>query len=168
VDLLLDALEQLEPADWEKIEIFRIHGGGPLAKDVRRRAAGLVNAGRPVSVGGYLDKAGAEDLIAESDWLVIPSRVESIPLIYSDALKLRCAVLATPVGDLPELIVRHRSGELAEVVSAAALCRLFSDVLERRRPVDYCGGLGRAAAEFSLTSVARHLDPHVGTTDTAV
>jgi glycosyltransferase involved in cell wall biosynthesis len=140
VDLLLDALEQLEPADWEKIEIFRIHGGGPLAKDVRRRAAGLVNAGRPVSVGGYLDKSEAQDLIAASDWLVLPSRIESIPVIFSDAIKLAAPLVATPVGDLPDLMREHEVGVLCESATADGI---------------RCGV--RAALAASASAFAKHM-----------
>jgi glycosyltransferase involved in cell wall biosynthesis len=68
--------------------------------------------GHPVNVGGYLDTAEATELIAWSDYLMLPSRVESIPVIFSDAAQLGRPLVATPVGDLPRLFGQHEFGIL--------------------------------------------------------
>jgi glycosyltransferase involved in cell wall biosynthesis len=121
IDLLLEALESLEASDWERIDSVRIHGGGPLEAEVVRRVVALIDAGHPVSVGGYLNKAHAEDLIAGSDWLILPSRIESIPVIFSDAIKLHTPLVATPVGDLPELMREHDAGILCDSATAGGI-----------------------------------------------
>lgn len=124
-DLLLDALALLTDADWTRIERIEIQGGGPLDALVRERAERLRAAGRPVEVGGFLDKPAAAAAFARSDWLLLPSRIESIPVVFSDAMKLGRPIVSMPVGDLPRLFAERDVGVVAADVSAAA----FADAL---------------------------------------
>ena len=157
VDLLLDALAQLSDADWQKIEVFDIHGGGPMESAVRDRVQALKRSGRPVAVGGYLDKPAAEKIIGAADYVVIPSRIESIPVVFSDAVKLGCPVITTPVGDLKELVEADPPcGLVADAVSAAAIAAAISSAVNR--PADsFSTGLERAARMFDLASVANRV-----------
>ncbi len=118
VDLLLDALELLGDADWQAIERVDIQGGGALEGLVRARVSMLQSIGRPVEAGRYLTKSEAETAITDSDWVLIPSRIESIPVVFSDAVKLGRPIVAMPVGDLPRLFSQHDIGCLASGVSA--------------------------------------------------
>ena len=113
VDLLIDALELLDDQDWARIESVRIDGGGPLEQDVRSRLKRIAESGKPVVAGGYLDQSAAIQLLQQTDYLLLPSRIESIPVVFSDALKMHCAVVANPVGDLPTLFGHYCVGELA-------------------------------------------------------
>lgn len=125
IDLLLDALALLTDADWARIERIEIQGGGPLDALVRERAERLRTAGRRVEVGGFLDKPAAAAAFARSDWLLLPSRIESIPVVFSDAMKLGRPIVSMPVGDLPRLLAERDVGVLAADVSAGA----FADAL---------------------------------------
>jgi glycosyltransferase involved in cell wall biosynthesis len=69
IDILMDALGLLSDEDWSKIAMIRIEGGGPLNVKVHKVASDLRNLGRPIQVGGYLDKRGAADLIAWADYV---------------------------------------------------------------------------------------------------
>jgi len=128
VDLLLDALALLDDADWASIESVRIEGGGPLEPLVRERCAALRALGRPVTDGGFLDRAAAADALGWADRLLLPSRIESIPLIFSDAMHFRVPVVAMPVGDLPTLVT-DSGGWVAESVCAASFGTAISQAL---------------------------------------
>lgn len=117
IDLLLDALAMLDDTDWLGIESVEIQGGGLLESLVHERIAILRLAGRPVTVGGFLAKNEAVAAIARADWIIIPSRIESIPVVFSDAVKLGRPVIVTPVGDLPKL-VQDRCGIVAMATDA--------------------------------------------------
>lgn len=161
VDLLLGALGLLSPDDWERIEEIRIFGGGPLDRPVRAAAASLASQGRPVVTGGYLDKAAAAGLIGWADFLLLPSRIESIPVIFSDAAQLRTALIATPVGDLPALHDRYEFGILAAGTSEVEYCRAIRSALADR-PGRFDAGLNAAADEFDLGTVARRFLGDIG------
>ena len=153
-DLLLDALRQLSERDWSRIATVRICGGGPLQDEVQRVVRELQGQNRPVEVGGYLDKQGAANLIAWADFLLLPSRIESIPVIFSDALQVCTPIIATPVGDLPALHDKYSFGILAAAASSAA----FAEALRRALDSDatkYQAGLELAAADFELSGIAR-------------
>jgi glycosyltransferase involved in cell wall biosynthesis len=104
IDLLVQALELFGDVDWQRIEAIRIHGGGPLETQVQAQTAPLIQAGRPLTVGGYLDRDGARDLLDWADYVVIPSRMRVFRSSSSDAMQMRCPVIAMPVGDLPQLL----------------------------------------------------------------
>lgn len=157
VDLLLDALVQLNDADWRNIESIEVQGGGPLEPLVRERVAALQRAGKPVQAGRFLAKPDAEAAIARADWIVIPSRIESIPVVFSDAMKSGRPVIATPVGDLPRLLKDDLAcGVLAEAVSPIAVAAALHVALAGDS-TRYLEGLRRQAIGFALPAIAQRL-----------
>lgn len=156
VDLLLDALGLLGDEDWQRIERVEIQGGGPLEPLVRARVAALQAQRRPVEAGRYLTKPEAEAAIARADWVLIPSRIESIPVVFSDAMKLGRPVVAMPVGDLPQLLEADACGVMAESVCAAAFCNAIRRALAG--PVGgLLAGVQMQALRFDLERCAREL-----------
>ena len=154
IDLLLEALELLNDDDWSGIDTFEIQGGGPLESLVRSRVNVLESRGRAVKLGAFLSKDEAEKAIANSDWVVIPSRIESIPVIFSDAMKMSRPVVATPVGDLPRLMrewgcgIECRSTEPQDIAHGLreAICsKRFPDISPNLKEI------------FSLSEIARRV-----------
>ncbi|HLF24925.1 MAG TPA: glycosyltransferase [Anaerolineae bacterium] len=107
VDILLEAMEiVLQRVPHVQLHLF---GGGSLEKPIRWRASqGRLRDG--VTVYGFADPATATAYLKACDVLVIPSRLESIPVIYSDALQCGCPVVATDVGDLGQIVRQHGTG----------------------------------------------------------
>ena len=130
VDLFLDALSQLTDDDWARISEVRVRGGGPLETEVREAVEQLRSQGRPVDLGGYLDADEAIELFTWTDYLVLPSRVESIPVIFSDAAQLGRPLVATPVGDLPRLFAQSEFGVLAQAPTADAIAAALREALD--------------------------------------
>jgi glycosyltransferase involved in cell wall biosynthesis len=155
-DMLLDSLHLLSDEDWAKIEEVRIFGGGPLEKIVKSGYASLKEAGRPVLLGGYLDRTQAAKLLLWTDYLLIPSRIESIPVTFSDAMQCMCPVIATPVGDLPRLVTEYQVGVLAADVSAQAFAHAIKQVL-RQSPQNFAAGVKQVANDFSLEYIVERL-----------
>lgn len=154
VDLLLQALLQLDDAAWQRIAAVRMAGGGPLESQVRGAVAELQRRGRPVELLGFLDRTAAASLLTWADWLAIPSRIESIPVVFSDALQAGCPVVAMPVGDLPRLLRDARLGELAADVSASALAQALRAALLGAAPTQRGAALAAAARDFSVARSA--------------
>ena len=59
-----------------------------------------------------LDWADAMKIVSESQILVVPSRIESIPQVIKEAFFLKIPVIATNVGGIPELISDNVTGLL--------------------------------------------------------
>lgn len=149
IDLLLDALGQLDMSDWSRISEVRIAGGGPLQDVVRSKVALLQAAGHPVALDGYLDRDGATRALANADWLLLPSRIESIPVVFSDAMKMQLPVIAMPVGDLPALFANDDVGCLAKSVDARAFAAAISEGLQRP-PKRFAAAMVRCGTRFAI------------------
>lgn len=165
VDLLLEALALLDDDDWLRIERVDVCGGGPLETLVRAGVEGLQSSGRPVTLHGYLDQSAAEEAIGQADYLLIPSRIESIPVVFSDAMKLHCPVVSMPVGDLATLVTRTPecglvAGEVTARGFAAAISQALATSAAERVP-----GTEVRASQFDLATIASRLIASGGTGD---
>lgn len=156
VDLMIESLGLLSDKDWEKIEEVRICGGGQLESVVGSSCNDFGMAGRPVKMGGYLDKAKAAELLAWADYLLLPSRIESIPVVFSDAMQAGCPVIAMPVGDLPMLMRENEVGILAHEVTAEAFARAMRVALAVP-PEWFSPGLKEACKMFDVHRTAGRL-----------
>lgn len=150
IDLLIEALELLDSSDWNEIETVVIAGGGPLEMLVRSKVATLVGQGRAIVLLDYLNKEQATHHISNSDYQIIPSRIESIPVIFSDAIQCETAVISTPVGDLPHFINKYNLGFVAKEVSSLAILEVLKSVLfcENKNKPDF----ENAKTLFSVSS----------------
>jgi glycosyltransferase involved in cell wall biosynthesis len=153
-DLLLESLNLLTDEDWQRIAEVRIHGGGPLAELVQAEGKKLKEKGRPVIIGGYLNRDEATSLYRWADYLLIPSRIESIPVVFSDAMQAKCPVIATPVGDLPRLLETYHVGVLAKEPSTRAFADAIHAAIEKPL-ILFDQDLQRAAQAFDLTQTGR-------------
>jgi glycosyltransferase involved in cell wall biosynthesis len=111
-----------------------IIGDGPLAGEMRRRAAALALTDR-VEVTGSLPRAQALERLRAVDVLLMPSLWEGMPLAALEAMAMGVPVVASAVGGLNEIIEDGRSGFLVEGRDpgpyAAAVRRLIADPAER-------------------------------------
>lgn len=157
VDLLLDALARLQDEDWHRIASVEVCGGGPLEPQVRAGARRLIDAGRPLVVHGFLDKPAAEAAMLRADWLLIPSRIESIPLIFSDAMKLGLPVVSAPVGDLGTLVAAAPAcGRVASAADPHAFATALASALQTDSSL-YSAGVTDRAARFDLGAIATRI-----------
>ncbi|MDI1300710.1 MAG: glycosyltransferase [bacterium] len=155
-DLLLEALSLLTDQEWSRIESVHFAGGGALEPAVRAAVARLQAQGRPVQLEGYMNADEAAALIGWADYLLLPSRVESIPVIFSDALQAGTPLIATPVGDLPALHRLHEFGVLARSVTAPDFARAIATAVSSRPDV-FAPALKRLHERFDLDGVVVEL-----------
>lgn len=93
--------------------------------------------GERIALPGWVDRATASRLLADADILVLPSHHEAMPIAVLEAMAAGVAVVATPVGSVPEVLQDGVSALLvppgAPAALAQALARLLDDPAERRR-----------------------------------
>lgn len=156
VDLLLEALKKLDDSCWTQIQEIRICGGGPMEQLVAREIELLRKLGRPVFQFGFLDKREAAELFQWADFVLLPSRIESIPVVFSDAVHSMRPLISTPVGDLPELMERYRLGVLAQNVTAIAYAQAIAKAVTVG-PAVFAERMGEAARVFDIDKIASDL-----------
>jgi glycosyltransferase involved in cell wall biosynthesis len=129
---LVEALSRLAPRnDWRAT----IAGNGDV-EQTRERARQLGIADR-VAVPGWLDAEGVNDVLDKTDIFVLPSFAENLPMAILEAFARGIAVIATPVGAVPEVVDHGRNGLIVKVGVvgdlAATLGLLISDGELRER-----------------------------------
>ena len=109
-----------------------------------------------VKMYGYADPRSATAYLKACDALVIPSRIESIPVIFSDAMACSCPVVTTAVGDMPRLIQEHDVGVLCPPENPQALASAMASIIKGGPPRErYRPALSRTARLFSASQSAR-------------
>lgn len=131
VPQLIDALGHLSTrSDW----FATIAGNGQL--DQSRSHAQRLGIAARVDLPGWLGPDETATLLSRTDILVLPSFVENLPMVVIEGFAYGLAVIATPVGAVPEVIDHERNGLLVPVDNvgalAAALDRLVEDGELRR------------------------------------
>jgi glycosyltransferase involved in cell wall biosynthesis len=125
VPQLVDALGKLAcRADWTAT----IAGSGEV-QQTRDQARRLGIADR-VDIPGWLDPSETAELLQRTDILALPSFVETLPMAVIEAFAYGVAVVATPVGAVPEVIAHERNGLLVPVGDVEALAKALSQLLE--------------------------------------
>ncbi|MDR3534449.1 MAG: WecB/TagA/CpsF family glycosyltransferase [Rhodopila sp.] len=125
-----------------------IAGDGPVEKF--RQVVGKTGLQDRVTLPGWLDRDATSDLLRRADIFVLPSHHEAMPIAILEAMAHGLAVIATPVGVIPEFLT---NGETALLVPpgipgrlAEAIARLIDDADERQR----LGAAGHAVFRASL------------------
>jgi glycosyltransferase involved in cell wall biosynthesis len=105
---------------------------------------------------GFKNKEEAMELLRWADYVLIPSRRDSIPVIFSDAMQCRRPVVVNPVGDLPFVVGRFRAGLISESVSARAFAEAMARALASC-PASFDQGLREAASFFDVEEIGRQV-----------
>lgn len=130
-------------------------GGGPDEASLRRRAA-FPDVKDHVTLGGWLDDSNYLAQIRACDFMIIPSRMESIPLVLSDAVQAGKPVIVSDVGDMGAMIRKTPAGIVVPSEDPEALARAL------RRMADdgaehYTPEVDKLASEFGLPAITERL-----------
>lgn len=148
IDVLLEAVAGLPEELRDGLRVH-VYGDGPMREELSRRA------GRPDLVGtvvleGIADGELVADALASADLAVIPSRLESIPLVLSDICRAGTPLVATDAGDMGELVARFEAGTVVPAGDAGALAQAISEALGN-------GDSGGAGTPAGRAALAEHL-----------
>jgi glycosyltransferase involved in cell wall biosynthesis len=141
-DVLVEAAKQLVPL-FPKL-VFLVVGDGPGREWVREKISAAGMADHFILTGHRDD---IPEIMALSDVIVLTSDKEGVPQSLTQAMAMEKAVIAAPVGGIPDLIIDDATGLFAEAGNgasfAAAIARVLADEELRER-------LGKAARQHVL------------------
>ncbi|WNG40187.1 glycosyltransferase family 4 protein [Archangium violaceum] len=137
---------------------LRVVGDGPAQQSLRALAVELGIQHQTEFLGLRND---VHELLSTSDICIQPALAEAFGLTIAEAMACGCAVVASRVGGIPELIEHGRNGLLVEpgdeVGLATALERLVNDPALRHQ--FGMASRQRACERFELSqTVRRHVD----------
>lgn len=109
-DTLIEAVKLL-PRDLLEKTHFHLFGGGGLENSLmdKIKKYDLENA---VSLGDFIDARKASGYLSACACLIIPSRIESIPVILSDGLQAGIPLIVSDTGDMGNLVREHAAGKV--------------------------------------------------------
>ena len=152
-ETLLRALPQLRDAGHQLTVL--IAGDGAERANLETLARELALGPEQVRFLGF--RSDVPDLLAASDFFLLPSRTEGLPLSMLEAMTHGLPAIATPVGGIPEVIHSGEHGLLVPVddppALAAAMGRLCGDPALLRTMGDQARR--RALSEFSFERMTR-------------
>jgi len=108
---------------------------------------------------GWVDEPEVQRLLARADVMVLPSYAEGLPLSVLEALAHGLAVIATPVGAIPEVIEDGTSGLLVAPGEVEALAGALEHVVRDQdlRARLAMNGRARWEREHAVPVYARHM-----------
>jgi glycosyltransferase involved in cell wall biosynthesis/O-antigen/teichoic acid export membrane protein len=123
--ILIEALGRLQTeTPWRAV----IAGDGDIAA-ARRSADGFGLASR-VRLTGWVGAEEVDHLLATSDILVLPSFEETLPMAVVEAFGAGLAVIATPVGALPDILTSGETGLMVAPGDVAGLTAAIGALIE--------------------------------------
>ena len=128
---------------------MNVVGDGELG-GMLKTLAGQLGMEENVRFWGRVDNSVVDDVLAETDVLVLPSTwEENQPVSVSEALASRTPVIASRVGGIPEQVRDGVDGLLYDAESVEALAGRMREFIEhpewisRVRPAGLCGDRGQ-------------------------
>lgn len=118
-------------------------------------AAGLAQ----VELPGALPRKEVLQRLARSQVFCLPSYWEGFPLSVLEAMAAETAVVASGVGDVPEMLDQGKAGVLVEPRDPAGLATALRELLEDRERISALGRAARARVEerYDQRVMARRL-----------
>ncbi|MEI8195878.1 MAG: glycosyltransferase, partial [Phycisphaerae bacterium] len=127
---------------------FVMTGNGPEWNAVMRQIAEAGLRERFYTPGFVAD---VKPLLARADVVVVPSRIEGIPIILLEALALGKPVVASRVGGIPAVITSGGNGYLCDPGQLEQYAQIIETL---RQDPELRSQVGRAARQYAL----KHLD----------
>jgi glycosyltransferase involved in cell wall biosynthesis len=129
-DVLLEAIRLLG-SQTRQGTFFHFFGLGQLQAELQTKvdAYSLADC---VAINGPMTAPVLAAYLERVAYLVIPSRIESIPVILSDALQKRCPIIATNVGDMGKLLAEYQAGYVAASADPRELAMTLEQAFSER------------------------------------
>lgn len=124
-DVLIQAADILNNS--KKKFVLNIIGDGSMRGDLQRDID--ENLKGKVFIRGWASQNKVSDYMFSSDYLIIPSRSESFPLVLLEAARNSLKIIATDVGDCKKVINKYNIGVVVKKENSKALARVMSNVI---------------------------------------
>lgn len=156
-DVLLRAIAQL-PAEVMLGSIFRFFGLGNMQKQMEEMAKEekLTN----VEIRGVVDKNEIYGVISSAHFVIIPSRIDSIPVILSDTLQCGTPIIGANVGDLGDVIRNYKIGSTFTKENCGELCIRIVEAFHMEKE-DYRESIVEALKIFSVENAVEEFNRNV-------
>ena len=148
-DILLQACKILQK-NHPKFEVH-ILGDGKLRSKLE------VEKIDNIHLYGNSNKERIAGFMRVCDYLVIPSRNESLPLVLLEAGKMNLPIITTQVGDCRRLVDMYKIGYSVKPNNPQSLSETMKEAMKHKDKLQYLSGLKKIAKEFVQGEAVRIL-----------
>lgn len=153
-DVLIDAICQIKDLDFE----LHLMGGGSLLSVLEQQVKTFDLADKVIFHGNVSDPVKIGTYLGSADWLIIPSRSDSIPLAFSEAAKNGTPLLVAAVGDMARLVREYQVGLTFPKEDVGHLSKLLRDIIKNRgQRARYAANTRKVALLFNIDTSAKKL-----------
>jgi glycosyltransferase involved in cell wall biosynthesis len=138
---LVEAVRNLKAAG-ERVRLTIVGGGRDDAE--LRETVRTLHLDDVVSFSGWIERSEVARLLDRSDVFVLPTHFEGLPNAMLEAMAAGLAVVATPVGSIPDVVTNDVTGRLVAVGDVTALTKTLADLAHDPPVVQELGTRGRA------------------------
>lgn len=154
IDIFIDALKLLN-SDANNYQI-NIIGSGSLENYINSQLTYLDKLS--VKIWGNINNPKKiSSILIGSDWLVIPSRSDSIPLVFSESMKLSLPVIVSSLPDLKYLVKKYNVGMTFKTGSVNSLASVLKLTSKNENYREYEKNTKKAAEIFDLKIISDKL-----------
>jgi glycosyltransferase involved in cell wall biosynthesis len=156
-DVLMRAIALL-PEDVMQGSVFRFYGLGSMQKEMQEMAEEerLTN----VEIHGVVDKNEIYGVISSAYFVIIPSRIDSIPVILSDTLQCGTPIIGADVGDLGDVIRNYKIGSTFTKENSEELCTRIVEAFHEKKE-DYENNIAEVLKIFSVDNAVEEFNRNV-------
>ncbi|WP_419830004.1 glycosyltransferase family 4 protein [Methylobacterium sp.] len=110
-----------------------IVGEGPYSKSYRDLAASLKSSENIIFLGRTESPLS---VLAFADVFVLPSHADPAPLVISEAREARCAVIATRIDGIPELLEEGEAGILVQAGNVTEIAQAIAMLTNNKKNME--------------------------------
>lgn len=112
VDLLVEAISTLDEKEKANC-LFHIFGGGPLEKKIKQMVNDR-NLEKNTFINSYVKGEEIFSYLSNSDFVIIPSRSDSLSMVLFESIQAKKPLIVTNVGDMERIITKYEIGYVVE------------------------------------------------------
>ncbi len=150
IDDLLLALQSLA-SDYPSMRLVVGGDGDRVALHQRAIDMGVANM---LELPGWLTREQVEQELVRANIFVLPSYQEGLPMALLEAMAYSCAVIATAVGGIPQLVTSGVNGLLIAPGDTDGLAASLRRLLDDQVLCEHMGQQARATIEAGFSSAA--------------
>lgn len=155
-DILIDSLLKIK----DKLSRFDVNliGDGSMLPKLKIVVANL-GLGYAINFFGNIsDQKKLTLILQKSDWVIIPSRSDSIPLVFSEAMKTKTPVIVSDLEDFKYLIKKYKVGFLFKKENSFDLANILENLEKNNQDyINFKDNTLTAAKVFSIEESVKKL-----------
>lgn len=106
---------------------------------------------------GWVSGNKKKELLNWADIYVLPSFNEGLPIGILEAMSYGCAIISTPVGGIPEVVIPNKNGLLVEAGNSESIAKAINTLIEKHNLDSYRQESLRIVEPYLPNPVIQHL-----------